>query len=223
MKLNCCSPLACVVSTQTELLWPVQRQREQPAGEIQRHKEARQWISRWHTAVPRSPVSSHGETGYVRSAPSRASAQQWWYQSKAAWSRGSSAWFHPQPTVGASFWQALRPVWGCTPALLPPASSCPLMNAVTSPPWSHPISSSRCVSTWHQGCLAAVLSSTGSLLQGTTRRRRRTQKHSKGAVHRSSDRDPHLTRAGRDRMKWLESSCQVGAHQVWRDNRTQRI
>lgn len=172
-----------------------------------------------HT-VQHSPVSSHGETGDVRSAPSRTSAQQWWYRSKAAWSHGSSAWFHLQPTVGASFGQALRPVSGCTPALLPPASSSyPLTNAATSPPWSHPISSSWYVSTWHQRCLAVVLSSIGAPLrpQGTVKRKPPTQKRSRAAVCLSSDRDPqiHLTRARKDRTKRPEPSCRVGAHQVW--------
>lgn len=174
-----------------------------------------------HT-VQHSPVSSHGEKGDVRSAPSRASAQQWWYRSKAAWSHGSNAWFHLPPAVGASFGQALRPVSGCTPALLPPASSSyPLTNAATSPPWSRPISSSWYVSTWHQGCLAVVLSSIGAPLwpQGTVKRKPPMQKRSRAAVCLSSDRDPqiHLTQAGKDRTKRPEPSCQVGAHQVWGD------
>lgn len=170
------------------------------------------------SSLQASPVSSRVGTGRFRSAPSKAFGQLWWYRSTAAWSRGSSAWFHLSPAVGASFSQVLHRVSDCTPALLPPASSCPLSNAVTSPPSSRPISSSRCVSTWHRRCPAVVLSSTGPLVwsQGRTKGRLRGQKRSRAAVSPGSGRGPHIrpTRGGKDRMRRPGPNCQVGVHQV---------
>lgn len=170
-----------------------------------------------------SPVSSHGGTEGVRSGPSTASAPRWWCQSTAAWSRGSSAWFHPWLSAGLSFGSVLRLDLDCKPALLPPASfSCLLTNAGIFPLWSRPIFCWRSVSIWHQERPVDVLLSTCWWKWWTVKAQQ--QKHSQAAEGRHSQRVPdgRLPGPGGRRMWGPGLCCQVGSCQTWAD-RQQRM